>query len=149
MSRTKLELPHSFIFETDIPLRISDINYGGHLGNDAVLSIIHEARVRFLIRHGFTEFDLGGAGLIMVDAVIVYRSESYYGETLRCELTVDDLQPKGFDFLYRLSEKETGREVARAKTSVVCFDYQNRKVVHVPANFSELISTLLRGQATT
>jgi len=106
MSRTKIDLPDKFIFSTEIPIRITDINYGGHLGNDSVLSILHEARVRFLMQYGFTEFNLGGAGLIMVDAVIVYKSESYYGETLRCEIAVDDIQKHGFDFLYRLSDKE-------------------------------------------
>ena len=57
MARIKIELPEKFIFSTEIPLRISDINYGGHLGNDAVLSIAHEARIRFFNKHGFKEID--------------------------------------------------------------------------------------------
>ena len=48
MARVKLQLPANFLFSTEIPIRISDINYGGHLGNDAVLSIVHEARIQFL-----------------------------------------------------------------------------------------------------
>jgi hypothetical protein len=39
MARVKIDLPDKFIFKTEIPIRINDINYGGHLGNDAVLSI--------------------------------------------------------------------------------------------------------------
>lgn len=139
MPRTKLELPEKFLFSTDIPVRITDINYGGHLGNDSVLSILHETRVRFLMQYGFTEFNLGGAGLIMVDAVIVYKSEAYYGETLHCHVAVDDIQAHGFDVIYKLSDKEGGREVARAKTSVVCFDYEKRKVVGVPEKFLDLL----------
>jgi len=27
---------------------VADINYGGHLGNDKVLSFIHEARLRYV-----------------------------------------------------------------------------------------------------
>jgi acyl-CoA thioester hydrolase len=139
MSRTKLELPEKFIFSTEIPVRITDINYGGHLGNDSVLSILHEARVRFLMQYGFTEFNLGGSGLIMVDAVVVYKSEAYYGEILKCQVAIDSIQIHGFDFIYELSNKESEREVARAKTSVVCFDYEKRKVVEIPPKFLDII----------
>ncbi len=44
MPRVELELPERFQFVTEIPLRITDINYGGHLGNDALLSLLHEAQ---------------------------------------------------------------------------------------------------------
>ncbi|MCU0364969.1 MAG: hypothetical protein MUE93_04775 [Ignavibacteriaceae bacterium] len=40
MPRIKIETPDKFIFSTEIPIRITDINYGGHLGNDSLLSII-------------------------------------------------------------------------------------------------------------
>ncbi len=55
MSRIKIEMPEKFIYKTEIPVRITDINYGGHLGNDSLLSIIHEARVRFLKHLEYSE----------------------------------------------------------------------------------------------
>ena len=72
MPRIKINLPSSFHFTTEIPIRISDINYGGHLGNDAVLSILHEARLRMLIEHGWTEMSIEGVSIIMSDSVILY-----------------------------------------------------------------------------
>ena len=57
MARIKLELPDKFPFSTTLYIRIGDINYGGHLGNDSVLAMIHEARLRFLKKHGFTRYD--------------------------------------------------------------------------------------------
>jgi acyl-CoA thioesterase FadM len=80
MPRIKLDLPKHFHFTTEIPIRISDINYGGHLGNDAVLSILHESRVRLLLEHGYSEFNVEGVGIIMTDSAIVYKSEAFYGE---------------------------------------------------------------------
>ena len=138
MARTRLELPESFHFSTVIPIRITDVNYGGHVGNDSILSIIHEARVRFLMQHGFTEFSIGGPGMIMADAVIVFKSESFYGETLVCDLAIADVHKHGYDILYRLTEQESKREVARVKTSFVCFDYEARKIVELPAEFSDV-----------
>lgn len=72
MSRLRLDLPERLLFTAEVSLRVSDNNYGGHLGNDAVLSLAHEARVRFLRSHGWSEKDVAGAGIIMTDAVVGY-----------------------------------------------------------------------------
>ena len=138
MGRVKLELPDSFGFTTEIIVRIDDINYGGHLGNDSILSLVHEARVRFLKNVGFTEADIDGVGLIMTDVVIVYRSEGFYADVLEIEVAVSDLGKVGCDFVFKLSNKETGNEVARAKTGIVFFDYEHREIVEVPEKFRAL-----------
>ena len=135
MARVKLDLPEKFEFSIDIPVRISDINYGGHLGNDAVLSLIHEARLGFFKKHGLTELNTDGIGILLTDAVIVYKSQAFHGETLSVELTRDDFNKYGCDLVCRLTEKASGREVARAKTGIVFFDYETQKVAKVPEKF--------------
>ena len=135
MARIKLDLPEVFPFSTEIPVRIGDINYGGHLGNDAVLAIAHEARLRFLRSMGYTEQDVAGAGLIMLDAVVVYRSEAFYGDTLLVEVALADPQATGCDILYRMSNRESQKEVARVKTGMAFFDYPRRRVVPMPEAF--------------
>lgn len=135
MARTKLNLPPRFQFSTLIDVRIDDINYGGHLGNDAVLSLIHEARVRFLKKQGYSELNIDGAAIIMVDAVIQYRSEGFHGDQLLAEVAVTDFQNTGCDFYYRLTNNETGKEIARAKTGIAFFDYEKKKTISVPQQF--------------
>ncbi|MGB3340607.1 MAG: thioesterase family protein [bacterium] len=138
MSRVKLDLPDEFQFSTEISVRIGDINYGGHLGNDSVLSMVHEARVRFLKHYGFTEADIDGVGIIMTDAVIVYKSEGFYGNILRVEVSVQDLSKVGCDFIFRLTNKESASEIARAKTGVVFFDYKQKKIISMSDKFKAL-----------
>jgi acyl-CoA thioesterase FadM len=135
LARVEIELPQTFPFTTEIPIRIGDVNYGGHLGNDAVLSLAHEARVRLFARHGWTEMDVGGPGIIMVDAAVVYRAEGAWGMTLRVDVAVADLRTRGCDLVYRLSDSTSGKEIARAKTGIVFFDYAARRIVHVPEPF--------------
>ena len=142
MTRIKLDMPEAFPFSTDIAIRITDINYGGHLGNDAVLSLIHEARLRFLMEHGFSELDIDGFGLIMTDSAIVYQSEAFHGDVLTIEVVVKDFTKYGCDFVYRITNKATGKEVARAKTGVLIYDYESKKVVEVPEGFKEIFSTM-------
>lgn len=138
MARIKLDLPEKFDFSTEIAVRISDINYGGHLGHDSVLSLTHEARLRLLRKYDFTEIDIDGSGLIISDVAIVYKSEAFYGETLKIEVATSDFSKYGCDFIYKITEKETGREIARAKTGIVFFDYENRKVAPVPEKFKAI-----------
>jgi acyl-CoA thioester hydrolase len=136
MPRVKLELPTKTVFTTEIPVRVTDVNYGGHLGNDSLLSILHEARVQFLKKFGFTELNIGGVGIIMSDAVLVYKAEVFYGDVLRIEIGVDDIQAVGADITYRVMVSE--KEAARAKTGIVFFDYSNRKIVQTPQVFKDL-----------
>ncbi len=63
MARVKLDLPETFLFATEVILRLSDINYGGHVGNDAVLVLAQEARMRFLSSRGWSELDVAGVAL--------------------------------------------------------------------------------------
>ena len=143
MARVTIDLPKQFPFATDIPVRISDINYNNHLGHDSIITMIHEARVRFLNSYGFTELDIDGFGLVMTDLVVLYKSEVFYGEILTIEVTIRDFTKYGFDFVYHIANKETGTEVARAKTGVLIFDYAKRKVVAVPESFRAAIPTEL------
>lgn len=135
MSRLKVDLPNSFQFSTEVSIRFGDINYGGHLGNDALLSILQESRVQMLRQHGWNEMDIEGVGLIMTDAAIVYKSEAFYGEVLTVEVAVTDFTSAGCDFVYRVTNASDGRLVARAKTGIAFFDYTARKIVAVPPGF--------------
>jgi acyl-CoA thioester hydrolase len=135
MARTKLQLPANFLYRTEIPLRIGDINYGGHLGNDAVLSIVHEARVQFLRNFGYSEFDIEGRGIMMTDAIIVYSSEGFYGDVLMVEVGITDFQLAHCDVVFRITNTTTKKEVARVKTGIAFFHAQTRKISPIPDSF--------------
>lgn len=135
MAKIKLDLPENFLFSTKIPIRITDINYGGHLGNDSLLSLIHEARVQFLNKYGFSEKEIDGVGLILVDVAIVYKSECFYGDNLLIEVTLDIFSKTRCYFIYKLSNINTNKEVARAKTGIAFYNYKNRRAVAIPQKF--------------
>ncbi len=135
MARVAIELPTSYLFSADLPLRVSDLNYANHLGNDRVLGLVQEVRMQWLRSHGLSELELGGAGIIQADAAVVYRAEGLYGMVLRIELGVGELRSRSVELLYRLTDVATGQEIARVKTGVLCFDYQARKVVELTEGF--------------
>ena len=138
MARVKLNFPSQKpIFTAQIPLRITDMNYGNHLGNDIVLSIMHDARMQFLASLGYTELEVGGCGMIMADVMIAYRNEGYYGDVLTVELFTDEVGSRSFDFMYKITttREEKLIEIAQAKTGMVCYDYKTGKVCSIPATF--------------
>jgi acyl-CoA thioester hydrolase len=142
MARIKIDLPEHFSFTTAIPIRITDLNYGNHVGNDTVLSIMHEARVQFLQHHGYKELDLAGVGLIMSDVAMEFKSEIFYGDIIKASVTASEFSRVGFDIFYKL-EKQTddkGVLVAAAKTGMVCFNYELKKIAQVPAGVKEKLA---------
>jgi acyl-CoA thioester hydrolase len=143
MARVKIELPEKFQFKTEIPIRITDLNYNDHLGNDSVLSICQEVRMQYLNQFGFTELNVDGSGIIMVDAAIQYKSEGFYGDVLLVEVAITDITKIGCDFVYRILNKENKNNVAFVKTGIVFFDYDKKKVVPVPEKFTEMIKKQL------
>ena len=140
MARIKLTLPSTFTFSTQIPVRITDLNYGNHLGNDAVLSILHEARMQYLKCKGYTELEFAGFGLIMSDVAIEFKAEAFYGDVLKAYVTASEISRVGFELYYKLVKNEKEEVVALAKTGMICFDYEKRKVTALPTEAAEKLN---------
>ena len=133
MPRVKLIEPKIFHYETEISLRISDINYGGHMGNDSVLTIAHEARIRFLKSINQSENKFYNCSLIMADCAIEYKNQGFHGDNLSIKLSVTEISKIGFDLFYLITNNEN--TIAKIKTGIVCYDYNKKKTVRLPNDF--------------
>lgn len=137
MARLTIALPDRFNFSTELTVRASDLNYGAHVGNDSVLTIMQEARILFYRSLGFKDelnFE-GSIGQIITDAAVIYKSESFLGDVLIIKIGMRDFNKYGFDMVYVIQNKLNGRDVAIGKTGIVCFDYEKRKVSIMPETF--------------
>jgi acyl-CoA thioesterase FadM len=144
MNRAKLEMPDSFSFQTAIPVRITDLNYGGHVGNDQILSMIHEARVQFLNFYGFEEMNLGGLGLIMRDVMIEFKNELFYGDIILASVQATDFSKIGFELYYKFEKEREDKKtlLVLARTGMVCYNYSAKKISSLP----ELVMLALSGK---
>ena len=134
MARIRIELPEHFIATFQIPVRITDINYGNHVGNDSFVAILHEARVQWLQKNDYTELSIEGIGLIMSDLVVEFKNESLYGDIVEVKIGVGEISKIGFELYYQLISKRNNEIIilANAKTGMVCYDYSVKKVVGIP-----------------
>ncbi len=129
--RVQIEIPEGTPKATiQIPVRITDINYGNHLGNDSIVSIIHEARMQFLRLHGFSELDAGGIALIMGDLAVQFKSEAFYGDNLTIEIYSSDITKVSFTLIYKITtiRIEKKLSIAIAATNMVCYNYSLKKI---------------------
>ena len=143
MPRVKIDLPEKFLsISIKIPVRITDINYGHHVGNDSLVAIIHEARMQLLQLHGFTELDIEGVGLIMSDLFVEFKNESFYNDIIDVKIGSSNILKVSFELYYQLTALRNDKEIiiANAKTTMVCYDYELKKVAALPNKLIEILS---------
>ncbi len=135
MTPDDLVLPESFAFTTRLEVRIGEVNYGRHLGNDAMLSLLQEARLRFLAAAGFSELDAGGPSLILTGIAIRFLRQAFHRDEL--EIGVAAVEPSrcAFALVYRVTRAADGAEIARARTDMACFDYERQKPARMADRF--------------
>lgn len=141
MARIRIQLPERCVAVFTIPVRITDINYGNHVGNNSLVEIIHEARMQFLRQHAFTEMDAGGSSLIMSELAVEFKNESYYKDDLEVKLFVGEISRVSFELFYSISvvRDSLATVIANAKTGMVCFDYNERKVVVISERLKKIL----------
>lgn len=122
-------------FETTLEVRIYDINYGRHLSNDSMVSLLHEARARFLKSRGFTEIDIDGVGIMVTNLVVNYLGQAFFCDVLSIKIALGEVSRTSVELIYQVDTHQAPRPIARALTTITFYDYEKQKVSRVPAAF--------------
>jgi len=128
------------LFRCSLQVRVADLNYGNHLGNDQILSYFHEGRVLWLSQHSLSEKDVGGCGLIMVATSIEYLKQAYLHQHLELTLGARAVGKARFTIVYKLTEQQTQHTIALGETHMSCFDYQSQKPARAPQSFLAILT---------
>jgi acyl-CoA thioester hydrolase len=134
MPRIKIEVSGRLLSTITLPVRITDINYGNHTGNEAIVAMMQEARMNWLKKYSYTELNIEGTGLIMSDLAVEFKAESFYGDILEIQLFTDEITKVSFGLFYMVTTTRNKKTiiVAKAKSGMVCFDYALKKVAPLP-----------------
>ncbi len=142
MPRLSLTPLTNYGFTIELAVRTTDLNYGGHLGNDRLLALLHEARVAFLAAHGWTELACGGVSLIMGDAALEFKGEAFAGDVLAFETGVAETGRAGFRLAHRVTRRTDTALIALAETGLVGFDYPQRRIAPLPDDLRAALEEL-------
>jgi acyl-CoA thioester hydrolase len=137
--QNKIQLSFDVLFSCTLNVRVADLNYGNHLGNDRILSYFHEGRVLWLSHHNLSEQNVGGCGLIMTGANIQYLQQARLHQVITLTLGARELGKARFTLVYKLTDDKTGLTIAVGETYMGFFDYQHQKPVRAPASFIALL----------
>ena len=147
MPRIQIDLPTSLPFTTTLPLYGTHINSRGHLDNALLLTLVSEARTRMISSLGFQESDIDGVGVIVADAAVQYQSEAFHGESMQIAMGAAAFNKYGCDLMWQMRDQATQREIARGKTGIVFFDYEQRRVAPIPPAFLHSLETLAQSDS--
>lgn len=127
------------LFNTLIEVRVTDLNYGNHLGHDSLISFFHEARVRFLNKMGYTELDIEGIGILVTNLIVNYKNEAFYSDNILIHIGLGCVKRTGVELIYHAINQETKKEIATALTTITFYNYKKAKVSRIPQQFLKSI----------
>ena len=104
MRNRKITIPSSFCYQTEMTVQVSDINYGGHVGNERYLLFAQETRMRFLQTIGHTEINFGEFGIVVAEAGIEYFTELFHGDIITISISIDNISRVAFDCYYKIEK---------------------------------------------
>ncbi len=131
---------NGFPFYTELQVRVGDLNYGGHLGNDKFLLYFHEARVRYFQALGVSEADIGdGVSLTQTEAYIAYKGEAFLGDVLSIGVRIDEFSRARFRVNFSIIRPTDEKLIATGYTILAAFDYRTRKPQRIPQSFKEKV----------
>jgi acyl-CoA thioester hydrolase len=135
MARVRIDLPETFEFSAELQVYVGSVNAANHLGNDALIGLLNEALMRFMDYKGFPKLVVNRCALMLVDQASIHKAEAFYGDVLRIDVAAGDFHKHGFDVFYRVTNVKTGREIATAKTGMLFFDLDKKRVAEIPDAF--------------
>jgi acyl-CoA thioester hydrolase len=140
MERVKLVFPSVSQFSYQPPILIQHINYGNHVGNDSIISLLHDARVQFLQQYGYSELNVEGVGLIMSDITVSFKNQLFYNDQITIKVAIEKHTDHAFELYYQISITNKKEAIAViAKSTMLFFDYENQRIAKVPENFLKKI----------
>ncbi len=126
-------------YDMEYKVVVSDINYGGHMGNERALIIFQQARMEWLNSIGYSETNIEGRGLIQLESHVYYLKEVFLGENILCKIVNVQIDRITFEIQYEIVNKN-GDVVIKGTTKMAVFDYEKKKISRIPKEFFEKIS---------
>lgn len=146
MERVKLDFPaEAVIHRHPLTVRVTDMNYGRHLGHDAIVSLLHEARVQAFAALNLPEWDMCGYPSLVADLAIQYLSEARWPDALVIETAVPAPQGKALTIYQRIRQSESQKIVATARVNQLLIDLNTGAPVDVPADVKHALSLARSG----
>lgn len=141
MERIKLDFPaEAVIHRHTLTVRVTDMNYGRHLGHDALVSLLHEARTQAFAALDLPEWDIHGHPSVVADLAVQYHSEARWPDALIIATAVPEPQGKALTIYQRIYQAESQQLVATARVNQLLVDIATGRPVEVPGQVKQVLA---------
>ncbi len=123
------DLTGPFRHHVEIHVRFSDTDARGHVNNAVYLTYCEIGRIRYwsdVTGEAFTSVAAGAESLILAEARITYRAQTFYGELVTVQTRASRIGRSSFTLEHRLLATPDGGEprlVAVSDSILVRYDY--------------------------
>lgn len=125
-------------FVTEIQMRFRDIDGMGHVNNAVYLSYCELARTQFYLKHNFKR-SLHEIDFILAHVDIDYLSAAEWGDQIQVAVWPSKIGGSSFTLAYEITDKRTGRVIARSTSVLVSYDYEKKQAKPIPEDFRKLL----------
>ena len=140
MSRVELTFPEdAYTFETLMRVMSTDITSGGQISIEAMTKMLSEARTRFMYAHDIMEVQSDFDGVLYTDLASQYISRVVAHEELIFEVGLINPNRYGGDIAIRVTRRDSGDVVVRAKFGFVCYNFYTCETIPVTEPIQKLI----------
>ncbi|XKE46345.1 acyl-CoA thioesterase [Halomonas organivorans] len=133
MERVRLEFPEADVrHRHPLTVRVTDMNYGHHLGHDTLVSLLHEARIAALADLGLIEYDMGGYPSVVADLAVQYQAEARWPEALVVDTAIPEPGRRAITVYHRVRREADDVVVATARINLMLVDPGTGRPVAIP-----------------
>tara|TARA_A100000171_G_C2133181_1_gene148084 strand:+ start:2113 stop:2529 length:417 start_codon:yes stop_codon:yes gene_type:complete len=132
----------SSLFQTEMSVRLGDINSGHHLKMTSLLEMCQHVRILFLKKSGSTEQNSKNISVILRHVDCHIASQSYFEDNLRFNLHLRGSDRYTLDLFYVVHNNSTNKKVAHVNENIVFFNYELNKITQIPIYLRESIINL-------
>jgi acyl-CoA thioester hydrolase len=126
-------------FETSFKVIFRDLDAMGHVNNAVYFTYMETARTEFFAER-FRVKDPKMLPVIVAEASCTYLAPLYMRDLLKVHLGVSRIGRRSFDFAYFMT-CDDGRTVARGKTGMVTYDYEQARAIPIPDSLRSLLQS--------
>ena len=130
-----------FTVRFDLHPRFRDTDAMGHINNAVYITYLEVARQEYWKRMDGSHQDYRRVPFILAQVSCDFRSEALVREVLELAIRCAWIGNKSFAFAYQVREKSTQRLVVEAQTVQVCYDYEAKRSIPMPASLRRALET--------
>ena len=129
-----------FVFETVMRVRNTEIDVGQHLTLESLISLLAEARARFLYSKGIKDINAECQGLIVSNLQLNIINRVRAREELLFEVGIEHISDKDGEMAIKVTRMYDGSLVAKARKSFVQYDYRSNRSISFNSDVKDALN---------